>query len=139
MTGIKCTPWYYPTADKPLQICNPWESQDFQFFKDTIPDETCAHCLPDCSGAQYTTTVYSSPFRRCDSKNLGVSFLCDITDPTLPEPRIWGKQVLLEYLDEDENATDVTDLPEYVQNQVRIKSIIGDCHCLIDIDVAGQD
>jgi hypothetical protein len=40
------------------------------------------------------TTV---PFRRCDESNFGVSKFCNLEDSKLPEPKIWGQQVLDEY------------------------------------------
>ena len=97
-SGFNCTPWYFPTQDKPVKMCTPWESVQFEkiMFKD-IPGDHCDYCLPDCSETQYTTSTTVVPFRRCDYKNLGVSYLCNLNDLDLPEPRIWGKQVIEEY------------------------------------------
>ncbi len=112
MLKTNCTPWFFPTQDDPVRICNPWEAIDFKdiMFR-WIPDDECNHCLPDCSETEYNTEVSVSPFRRCDYKNLGVSKLCNFDDPTLPEPRIWGYTVLDEYEHRD-------GIPRYIENQV---------------------
>ncbi len=93
-------------------MCDPWESKGFKEQLKSIPDEACEHCLPDCSGTQYSTSLSVSPFRRCDYRNLGVSSLCNLNDATLPEPRIWGAQVIREY----EEFFD--ELPVYIKKQV---------------------
>lgn len=115
VSGILCTPWYFPTRpDQPLQMCNPWDAVLFDrlMFHD-IPDNQCKHCLPDCSGTQYHTRVTTTPFRRCDTKNLGVSFLCNLNDWSLPEPRIWGQQVLDEF-----EGTNNGQIPPYIKDFV---------------------
>ena len=30
VTKIQCTPWYFPTSDVPVRMCNPWESVTFE-------------------------------------------------------------------------------------------------------------
>ena len=113
-----CTPWNFPTQDKPDQtMCDPWSAFHIErtMFQE-MPDGKCDHCLPDCTETQFSTFVTSVPFRRCDYKNLGVSYLCDFKDPYLPEPRIWGRQVLTEY---DENPA-YPIAPDYITDQVRL-------------------
>ena len=36
------------------------------------------HCLPDCDETLYSASVSASPFRSCDSKNVGLTDLCDL-------------------------------------------------------------
>jgi hypothetical protein len=93
-------------------MCDPWEGREFRHHMSNVPDDECDHCLPDCSETQFSTSVTLSPFRRCDYKNLGVSYLCNLNDPDLPEPRIWGYQVLDEYEERD------GDVPDYIKLQV---------------------
>ena len=62
---------------------------------------------------QYTTSTTVVPFRRCDYKNLGVSYLCDLNDLNLPEPRIWGSQVIEEYSNRGNG-----ELPWFIKEQV---------------------
>ncbi len=108
-----CTPWYFPTQDSPLKVCDPWEAMNFKEIMKNVPDDECNHCLPDCSETQFSSTISVSPFRRCDFRNLGVSSLCNLNDPSLPEPRIWGHQVLEEY------KAYGAELPDYVISQVK--------------------
>ena len=108
-----CTPWFFPNLNEGYGMCDPWTSFGIErsMFQD-MPDGVCDDCLPDCTETQFATHVTSVPFRRCDYKNLGVSYLCDFKDPFLPEPRIWGRQVLEEY-----NHLGAKP-PDYVTNQV---------------------
>ena len=57
----------------------------------------------------------AAPFRRCDYKNLGVSYLCSLTDQTLPQPKIWGKQVRQEY--KTKFGFDDDQLPDYITRE----------------------
>jgi hypothetical protein len=94
-------------------MCDPWQAIIFdKLMFQSLPEDECDHCLPDCSETQFSTSVTLSPFRRCDYKNLGVSYLCNLNDPDLPEPRIWGYQVLDEYEERD------GDVPDYIKLQV---------------------
>ena len=78
-SNASCIPWYYPSSDTQITFCDPWQTIDFFYFMfDEIPDDQCAKCLPDCSQTAYETSVTTDPLRRCDSSNLGVSFLCNI-------------------------------------------------------------
>ena len=74
--------------------------------------------LLDCSETVYSTSVTVAPFRRCDLRNLGVSHLCDLASPTLPQPRIWGHQVIQEYKETH------NDLPDYIKNGVIITFLV---------------
>ena len=38
-------------------------------------------------------SVTAVPYRRCDSRNMGVSKLCSLNDPTLPFPQIFGSSI----------------------------------------------
>jgi len=93
-----CIPWYFPSADSAITVCDPWESvQFFDFMFNDIPDDTCTYCLPDCSTTIYETSITAIPFRRCDSSNVGVSSFCSLDDTKLPTPTKFGRQVINEY------------------------------------------
>lgn len=117
-TSFDCIPWNLPVptfSERKTRMCNPWETYEFvELMFHQIPDGTCKHCLPDCTETKYSTGVTVAPFRRCDFKNLGVSYLCNIANPGLPEPRIWGEQVLEEYRARSEGET-----PQYISDKVR--------------------
>ena len=91
-----CSPWYYPISEPIGTVCDPWEAAEFNNYFNRVPDDRCSYCLPDCDTVIYTPTITATPFRRCDFRNLGVSSLCTLEDPFLPEPRIWAQEVLHE-------------------------------------------
>jgi hypothetical protein len=64
-----------------------------------IPYNVCSHCLPDCRTTIYHPVFTALPFKQCDESNLGISRFCNLDDESLPEPKIWGQQVLDEYKD----------------------------------------
>ena len=99
-----CIPWYFPVNDtSKIRLCDPWEARKFRHSMNSIPYDECESCLPDCNTVMYTASVTAAPFRRCDYKNLGVSFLCtfeDQIDGKQIQPPIWAQNVLKQYLDE---------------------------------------
>ena len=88
----KCVPWFLPKTDE-MKICSPWETQ--VFFKEMDREHNCSHCLPDCETTIYSSSVYAAKFRRCDSRNLGLSSLCNLEGQT--PPAIWSNDVVEEY------------------------------------------
>ena len=85
-----CVPWYFPISNNSTsRLCDPWEAREFRFHMSSIPYETCNYCLPDCTTTMYSSSVTAAPFRRCNYKNLGVSFLCNF-DETI-QPPIWSQ------------------------------------------------
>lgn len=76
---------------------NSTRARPSSFFHSLDTDEQCLHCLADCQRTIYQPTVTAAPFRRCDDANQGISRFCNLEDQKLPQPRIWGQQVLDEY------------------------------------------
>ena len=54
-------------------------------------------CLPNCGGTEYTTSISTAPFRRCDQSNLGLTEFCSI-GATIMKPQKWAELVLKDYL-----------------------------------------
>ena len=95
----KCTPWFYPVTDEYVtDMCDPWETTEFQKWMTSVPDQQCVHCLTDCEGTIYRTRMSSAPFMPCDHTNLGVNGLCDLNNEEL-QPPIWKELVMAEYND----------------------------------------
>jgi hypothetical protein len=89
-------------------MCDPWENVDFlNNMINNIPDNQCSYCLPDCSTTIYEPALYTIPFRRCDSGNLGVSRFCNLNNRNLPQPMKFSTQITNEY-----KARNMT--PEYL-------------------------
>ena len=104
-----CAPWYLPINDTSgTELCTPWEAREFRKAMDKTPGDYCDYCLPDCTTTIYEASVTAAPFRHCDFKNLGTSYLCDF-DGTV-SPKIWGKDV------QDQYANEMSSVPFYVSN-----------------------
>ncbi len=97
-------------------MCDPWQAEKFSSEMNHVPDTTCDKCLPDCQGTTYTATVTSVPFRKCDDKNMGVSFLCDLTGNDIVSPPIFAESLRQEYRDENDTV-DEDKLPEYIKKK----------------------
>jgi len=75
-----CYPWFFPTPNDSISICDPWQSSDFfQIMKNQIPDNMCKKCLPDCSVTIYNPTISVEPFDKCSANNIGAGLFCKIT------------------------------------------------------------
>ena len=93
---------------------------------DNIPDGQCNYCLPDCSTTLYHATVTAAPFRKCDYKNLGVSYLCNFdTEQSPSKPPIWGQQVIDQYLT-DLDKSSINDLPNHIKDFVKTNTRLYD-------------
>ena len=101
-----CTPWYFPANDSNPTICDPWVTKFFVNKTFSSPEEECPNCLPSCSMTHYHQSISSSPFRRCDDLNLGVSKLCNLNDKQLSDPKIWATQIKNEYGENPPNYID---------------------------------
>ena len=78
-------------------MCDPWQTQVFlAAVMDGGAAQTCGHCLPDCVSTVYSSSVSATPLRRCDTKNIGLTYLCKF-DGDVPLPAIWSDQVISEY------------------------------------------
>jgi hypothetical protein len=109
-----CVPWYLPTLGT-SRMCNPWNTLVFNEHIELLPNDQCRYCLTDCRSTSYSKYVSTAPFRRCDSKNLGISNLCNLEDKTLRGLPILGERILKEY-------RALPELPKYVdgiQSNVR--------------------
>ena len=97
--GSYCQPWFYPTSNDSIAICDPWQSYDFfQIMSDQIPENLCSNCLPDCTTTFYEPTVITEPFYNCNLRNLGVSRFCSF-DSEKPSPmtEMLSTQIYNEY------------------------------------------
>ena len=106
-----CFPWYFPINDTSnARLCDPWEAREFKSHMSSLPYDACDDCMPDCVTTIYSTSVTAAPFRRCDYKNLGISFLCNFEEAL--KPPIWGQRVLDQYL------SDIQQVPDYIDSLV---------------------
>ncbi len=111
--NIKKNSRFLPLSSNPdgktPDMCDPWQAEKFNYEMNRVPDMTCDHCLPDCSSTTYTASVSGVPFRKCDDKNMGVSFLCDLTGADVVNPPIFGESLRKQYTQDA--------LPEYIEKR----------------------
>ena len=92
---LSCFPWYFPSYSSNITICDPWETQEFLLFMDTVDNEKCQKCLPECSTTIYESFGSANPFGACDLTNLEMSPLCKISDiDSPPNPKKFYSQVI---------------------------------------------
>ena len=72
--------------------------------------------MPDCDESIYAASVSALPLRRCDSRNLDLTDLCDLGKGDI-HPPIWGASVLHQYAKEAE-AVGAVKIPRYITDSV---------------------
>ena len=121
-----CIPWYFPINDtSTARLCDPWEAREFRQYMKSIPYDTCDYCLPDCETTIYHASVTAAPFRRCDYKNLGVSFLCNFNGNILGkqiQPAIWAESVIAQYINEIEQVPDYLEFASHSNKRFYVDS-----------------
>ena len=102
-------------------MCDPWETQNFTRHFETVPDDHCYHCLPDCISTIYDTEVSSAPFFNCDHTNIGSSSMCQFTldSPDQINPPLFIEQAMEQYKKDTENVPDFLDKSGFFSNQRR--------------------
>jgi len=96
--SVPCIPWFIPTpSNLTVYFCNPWEAVTFLDFMNQVPGDVC-QCLPDCSATLYEPHITSTPLRRCDSGNFGISRLCKHNFEMFLQPSMYGNQVRTEFI-----------------------------------------
>jgi len=64
-------------------------------MRTTRLDDICNHCHPDCQRVIYQQRISTVPFRKCDSKNFGMSEFCSLNEIRYQtSPQIWAQNVL---------------------------------------------
>ncbi len=41
-----CVPWYFPSEEDHITMCNPWQTLGFMKYFNNIPQDKCNDCLP---------------------------------------------------------------------------------------------
>jgi hypothetical protein len=41
-----CMPWFFPSEEDHITMCNPWQSVHFMKYFTSIPQDKCNQCLP---------------------------------------------------------------------------------------------
>ena len=71
--------------------------------------------MPDCDETKYTASTSALSLRRCDSKNLDLTDLCNLGNGMGDiHPPIWGASVLEQYA----KANGGNQIPHYIKESV---------------------
>merc|ERR1712032_419359 len=97
---FKCVPWYLPKGET-SSTCNPWTARDFTAHMGEATKD-CSQCRSDCQLTTYSTTVTSSAFRLCDSRNLNLSPFCNLSESSLAK---WRPAINSTYGEDTTNYT----------------------------------
>ena len=100
-----CIPWYFPSAEDEILICDPWQTAEFLKLMAEVPEENCKYCLADCSATLYQPFLVPVPLSKCDSYNFGVSKYCDYKNKYFLPPKKYDGQILEEYQARQMNAS----------------------------------
>ena len=106
-------------------MCNPWQAGEFRAELEMFDPEEFCECLPLCAETKYKSELSSAPFRsyqsfvgrgkfkklnyrRCDSRNLNLSPVCNFSSTT--GPFFWKAKV-------SEVYRMFGDVPNYIKNK----------------------
>ncbi|XP_071743893.1 uncharacterized protein [Lepeophtheirus salmonis] len=89
-----CTPWYYPMLSNEVEICGPWKANQFLRASKNVTENDC-DCQPDCITTIYSSSVATLPFRECNLRNLDLSYFCTFQINDLPDPQIFGSEIII--------------------------------------------
>ena len=115
--NVTCLPWFFPSSNESLSICDPWQSFDFfEIMSNQIPDKLCSQCMPDCSATVNEPTIITLPFDHCDASNLGVSRFCTYSQKNpLPMQEKLGSQIQNEFFDPQRRGSN-NNAPDYISS-----------------------
>ena len=82
------------------KLCNPWENMEYLDHMEKMPDDTCDHCLPDCTATICDRRVSSAIFKPCDHTNLESSKMCQLTGNEQINPPPFFDNVNSQYKDD---------------------------------------
>jgi len=108
---FQCSPWYFPAIQESKKICDPWDNKNFLYYMDSFKETNCPNCLPECNATLYDVSINKVAFRKCDSANTAMSFLCKFNG-------IWDKPLPKKYFSLLTNVTSIDDVhdPTSVSN-----------------------
>ena len=116
-----CQPWYFPSANNSITICDPWEQYDFfNIMNNKIPSDLCNNCLPDCKKTDYKSKINVLPFDDCDLSNLGISPYCKfINKKVLPMTNKLANQILKDIFAENNSESNLLKYAKNLKSDIR--------------------
>merc|ERR1711892_1533453 len=125
---MQYVPWYLPQGNDSI-VCDPWKAETFR-EKLGVFDHTSCRCFSLCSETRYRADLTAAAFRRCDSRNLNLSPLCNLFKTGVPAPwKPWVRNIYEKYgdvpayLEDVEGTTRNYYSNEYLKNLEIISSL----------------
>ena len=72
-----CIPWFFPSPNIPLDVCDPWQATQMIEIMSNVPFNECKHCLSDCDSTVFKTRISTAPIQKCELKNFNSNMLCN--------------------------------------------------------------
>ena len=139
-SNFNCTPWYFPTTDENIKVCNPWEALNFSTYLNTVKSEKCSKCLPECTNTIYQPSIVTIPFRPCDASNMEMSLFCKISNFwSKPFPKTYTSEFDEEKIQPDERINNTRTQGAYQQKYINIFKKTQTWYDAFDVDIAIVD
>jgi hypothetical protein len=78
-----CIPWFIPSPESSLNICDPWDSKFIYEMMLNVSNSQCKHCLADCSSTLYEGRLTAVSLRKCTILSTGVTQFCSLMENSL--------------------------------------------------------
>jgi hypothetical protein len=78
-----CIPWFIPSPEMSLNICDPWNSKLIYDMMWNVSSTQCMHCLADCSTIVYEGRLTAVRLRKCTIQSTGVTQFCSLKKNSL--------------------------------------------------------
>jgi hypothetical protein len=79
----KCIPWFIPSPEQTLNICDPWDSEFVYALMLNVSSNQCANCSADCSLTIYEGKLTAVPFRKCTILTTGMTKFCSVEEDSM--------------------------------------------------------
>jgi hypothetical protein len=94
---VSCIPWFIPSTEGSLNICDPWESEFVYKIMLNATSSQCQNCLADCSLTIYEGRLTAVQFRKCSIFNTGLSKFCSLNEDLLSNQNMLNSFLMSQY------------------------------------------
>jgi hypothetical protein len=92
-----CIPWFIPSPEWSLNICDPWDSEFFYKIIINVSSSQCMQCLADCSMTINEGRLTAVHLRKCSLLNTGLSKFCRFNSNSILNQNMLNMYLSSEY------------------------------------------
>jgi hypothetical protein len=92
-----CIPWFIPSPEQSLNICDPWDSKFIYEMMMNVSSSKCTHCLADCSSTIYEGRLTAVRLRKCTIQSTGVTQFCSLREKSLVNQNMLNSYLRSQY------------------------------------------